>query len=110
VFVDHLLNATMDGMSRAGQGATATHRTQPATKATTTKATTKTQPTAQAQPATKNARNTKLAMKTQPTVKSQPVTKPATKRPTTSAQEHQTAEQSVADIAESLRHLPFEDD
>ncbi|WP_125580895.1 ribonuclease H family protein [Levilactobacillus cerevisiae] len=110
VFVDHLLNETMDGMSRAGKGATTTHRTQPATKATTTKATTKTQPTAQAQPATKIARTTKTAVTAQPAVKSQPVIKPATKRPTTSAQKHQTAEQSVADIAESLRHLPFEDD
>lgn len=72
VFVDHLLNQTMDQMTKSG-----------------------------AKPASRS-RTTLAAPKARPT-------KAAAAKPD-SEMTHQSAEQSVADIARSLRNLPFTDD
>jgi len=84
VFVDHLLNETMDGMRRDATQQPVTHRHEAVAKTPVTKA----KPVA-----------TKPAS----------VAKRAPAQSTTTTQTHRTTAQSVADIAESLRRLPFGD-
>lgn len=85
VFVDHLLNETMDGMRRDAEQQPVTHRHE---------AVTKTQPVAKTQPVTKTQ---------------SVVAKPTSAKSSAATQSHRTTAQSVADIAESLRNLPFGD-